>query len=289
MDEQLESIEQSVEKSFNVLEVLIEKSIEVATLYGPKLVLAVIVLIIGLWLIKGLLKVMDVAMSKAKIEVTLHSFLHNIASVLLKLILVIIFASMIGVETASLIALLGAAGLAIGLALQGSLANFAGGVLILVFKPFRAGDVIEAQGYTGVVREIQIFNTVILTLDNQKVVIPNGILSNGCVKNLFSEPTRRVDLTFGISYSDDLLKAKAVLDGLAKGDERVLTDPAHEVYVCEHADSSVNLLMRVWVKSDDYWPVHFAMIERAKLAFDQEGISIPFPQRDVHLFQSPAA
>ncbi|GAA5218116.1 mechanosensitive ion channel family protein [Corallincola platygyrae] len=280
-----EQLAESVDSGVNILTTLTEKAAEMAVMYGPKLLLAIIVLLVGFSIIKGMLKVMDAALSRAKVEPTLGSFLHSITSVILKAILIIIFASMIGVETASLIAMLGAAGLAIGLALQGSLANFAGGVLILLFKPFKAGDVIEAQGYLGRVREIQIFNTILLTMDNQKVVVPNGMLSNGCVKNLFCEPQRRVDLTFGISYEDDIAKAKGILDALAIEDERVLTDPGHEVYVSAHADSSVNLLLRVWVNSDDYWPVHFGLIEKVKLAFDQEDVTIPFPQRDVHLHQ----
>ncbi|TAA45781.1 mechanosensitive ion channel family protein [Corallincola spongiicola] len=280
-----EQLEQSMDQGVTLLTTLTEKAIEVAVLYGPKLLLAIVVLFVGLSVIKGILKVMDAAIGRAKVEPTLASFLHSITSVILKTILIIIFASMIGVETASLIAMLGAAGLAIGLALQGSLANFAGGVLILLFKPFKAGDVIDAQGFVGRVKEIQIFNTIMLTMDNQKVVIPNGMLSNGCVKNLFSESTRRVDLTFGISYQDDIAQAKGILDALAIEDERVLTDPGHEVYVSAHADSSVNLLLRVWVKSDDYWAVHFGLIEQVKLAFDKENVTIPFPQRDVHLHQ----
>ncbi|RCU50823.1 mechanosensitive ion channel family protein [Corallincola holothuriorum] len=280
-----EQLEQSMDQGVTLLTTLTEKAIEVAVLYGPKLLLAIVVLFVGLSVIKGMLKVMDAAIGRAKVEPTLASFLHSITSVILKTILIIIFASMIGVETASLIAMLGAAGLAIGLALQGSLANFAGGVLILLFKPFKAGDVIDAQGFVGRVKEIQIFNTIMLTMDNQKVVIPNGMLSNGCVKNLFSEATRRVDLTFGISYQDDIAQAKGILDALAIEDERVLTDPGHEVYVSAHADSSVNLLLRVWVKSDDYWAVHFGLIEQVKLAFDKENVTIPFPQRDVHLHQ----
>ncbi|TCI03879.1 mechanosensitive ion channel [Corallincola luteus] len=280
-----EQLEQSMDQGVTLLTTLTEKAIEVAVLYGPKLLLAIVVLFVGLSVIKGILKVMDAAIGRAKVEPTLASFLHSITSVILKTILIIIFASMIGVETASLIAMLGAAGLAIGLALQGSLANFAGGVLILLFKPFKAGDVIDAQGFVGRVKEIQIFNTIMLTMDNQKVVIPNGMLSNGCVKNLFSEATRRVDLTFGISYQDDIAQAKGILDALAIEDERVLTDPGHEVYVSAHADSSVNLLLRVWVKSDDYWAVHFGLIEQVKLAFDKENVTIPFPQRDVHLHQ----
>lgn len=258
---------------------------DLAVQFGTKLLVAVVVLVIGLWIIKRIMNLFDLAMQKKKVEITLHQFLLSIVGILLKAILIIIFASMVGVETTSLIAVLGAAGLAVGLALQGSLSNFAGGILILFFKPFKSGDVIDAQGYVGIVQEIQIFNTVLLTLDNQRVIIPNGLLSNGCVKNIFVEPTRRVDLTFGISYSDDILKAKSVLKAVVDADERILKAPEVDIFVSEHADSSVNILVRPWVESENYWPVYFGLMENVKLAFDKEGISIPFPQRDVHMIQ----
>lgn len=258
---------------------------DLAVQFGTKLLVAVVVLVIGLWIIKRVINLFDLAMQKKKVEITLHQFLLSIVGILLKAILIIIFASMVGVETTSLIAVLGAAGLAVGLALQGSLSNFAGGILILFFKPFKSGDVIDAQGYVGIVQEIQIFNTVLLTLDNQRVIIPNGLLSNGCVKNIFVEPTRRVDLTFGISYSDDILKAKSVLKAVVDADDRILKAPEVDIFVSEHADSSVNILVRPWVESENYWPVYFGLMENVKLAFDKEGISIPFPQRDVHMIQ----
>lgn len=254
--------------------------------FGSRLLLAIVVWIVGQWVIKRILNVIEAAMVRKKVEVTLHNFLLSIFSITFRAIQIIIFASMIGVETASLIAMLGAAGLAVGLALQGSLANFAGGILILLFRPFKAGDVIEAQGFVGTVVEIQIFNTIMRTLDNQRVIVPNGLLSNGCVKNLFIEPTRRVDLKFGISYGDDLLKAKAILQEVLDQDERVLKSPAADIFIAEHAASSINILVRPWVNSDDYWPVYFDTIERVKLAFDAKGITIPFPQRDVHIYQT---
>ena len=226
------------------------------------------------------------ALDTAKVDATLQRFLLSIISAGMKLLLIIVFASMIGVETASLIAMVGAASLAVGLALQGSLANFAGGVLILLFKPFKAEDVIEAQGHLGRVVDIQIFNTILLTMDNQRIVIPNALLSNGCVKNLFCEKTRRVDITFGISYNDDVLKAKSILQGIIDEDPRILKSPLSEVYVCEHADSSVNILTRSWVNSEDYWPVYFSLYEKVKIVFDEQGITIPYPQRDVHIQQA---
>lgn len=259
---------------------------EMGLTLGSKLLVALIVFMVGSWIISRIMKLFDIAMTAKKVEITLHQFLMSIVGIMFKAILIIIVASMIGVETASLIAVLGAAGLAVGLALQGSLANFAGGILILFFKPFKAGDVIEAQGYVGKVQEIQIFNTIVLTLDNQRVIIPNGLLSNGCVKNLFIENTRRVDMTFGISYDDDILKAKAILQTVMDKDERVLKEPGVDIFVSAHADSSVNFVVRPWVNSEDYWPVYFGTMEAVKIAFDQEGITIPYPQRDVHLIQA---
>lgn len=269
------------------LDKYMDQAVGLSMAYGPKLLLALIVLVVGLRLIKSVVKLLNRAMEKSHTEDTLRTFLENLLGVLLKVLLLISVAAMVGVETTSFIAILGATGLAIGLALQGSLANFAGGLLILFFKPFKVGDVIDAQGYLGVVREIQVFNTIILTLDNKKVIIPNGNLSNNCVENVFSEPTRRVDLTFGISYNDDILFTKEVLRKVITSDDRILTDDdhAHEIYVAEHGDSSVNLLVRVWVKTENYWPVHFHLMEQVKLSFDKEGISIPFPQRDVRLIQ----
>ncbi len=258
---------------------------EMGLTLGGQVFVALLVFLVGSWFLNRIMKLFDLAMTARKVEVTLHQFLMNLVGILLKVILIIIVASMIGVETASLIAVLGAAGLAIGLALQGSLANFAGGILILFFKPFKANDVIEAQGFVGRVQEIQIFNTIILTLDNQRVIIPNGLLSNGCVKNLFVEKTRRVDMTFGISYDDDIAKAKQILKGVMDNDERVLKEPVVDIFVSAHADSSINFVVRPWVNSEDYWPVYFGTMEAVKLAFDREDITIPYPQRDVHMIQ----
>lgn len=251
--------------------------------FGVQLVSSLAVLIIGWWIVGRILNVLDKSMKKAKVEVTLRKFLKSFINIALKAILLIIFASMVGVETASLIAVLGAAGLAVGLALQGSLSNLAGGVLVLFFKPFKVGDVIEAQGYIGRVEEIQIFNTFIKTLDNQQVFIPNGLLSNGCVKNVFAEPIRRVDMTFGISYEDDVIKAKQVVRDTLNSNELVLKDPEADVFISAHADSSINLTVRPWCASEDYWEVYFSTHEALKIAFDREGIVIPFPQRDVHI------
>lgn len=269
----------------NKIEEYTQLALEMTMAYAPKLLLAILTLIIGLWLIGKVSDLFDRLMQARNTEPTLQKFVHNLVSILLKALLFISAASMVGVETTSFIAILGAAGLAVGLALQGSLANFAGGVLILLFKPFKVGDVIEGGGVLGIVREIQIFNTILNTFDNKRIIVPNATLSNNVVTNFSSEATRRVDLTFGIGYGDDLLKAKEVLKEMVTSDERVLKDPAFEIYVKELGDSSVNFIVRAWVNAADYWGFYFHMQEGVKLRFDQEGISIPFPQRDVHLYQ----
>ncbi len=265
------------------IEQLTQTATELIMSYGPKLLLAIVTLLIGFAVIKRVMRAIENGLERSQVEITLRRFLVNLGGVLLKALVIISVASMVGIETTSFIAMLGAAGLAVGLALQGSLANFAGGVLILFFKPFKVGDLIEAQGYLGVVKEIQIFVTILTTLDNRRIIIPNGLLSNGCLTNLNAEPERRVDMTFGISYGDDVLQAKRILQDVIAQDSRVLPEPASEVYVKEHADSSINMLVRVWVKPADYWAVFFHMHEQVKITFDREGITIPFPQRDVHM------
>ncbi|OIQ47385.1 MAG: mechanosensitive ion channel protein [Gammaproteobacteria bacterium MedPE] len=266
------------------LQSLMNQGAEMAMLYLPKLILALLTLVIGFWVIGKIVKGTTKVLNARSVEATLQRFLSSLIGVGLKAMLIISVASMVGIETTSFVAVLGAAGLAIGLALQGSLSNFAGGVLILFFKPFKVGDVVDAQGYVGVIKEIQVFNTIVTTLDNERVIIPNGVLSNGPIKNLFAEPTRRVDMTFGISYDDNVQGAKEVIRQLVLADERLLEDDkGHEIYVSEHADSSVNLLVRVWCNSPDYWGVYFDMHEKVKLAFDEQGITIPYPQRDVHM------
>lgn len=266
------------------LQALVNQGLELAMLYLPKLLLAILTLVVGFWIIGKIVKGTEKVLQARKVEATLERFLSSLISVGLKVMLIISVASMVGIETTSFVAVLGAAGLAIGLALQGSLSNFAGGVLILFFKPFKVGDVVDAQGYVGVIKEIQIFNTIVTTLDNERVIIPNGVLSNGPIKNLFAEPTRRVDMTYGISYEDNVQTAKEVIRNLILADKRLLEEEyGHEIYVSEHADSSVNLLVRVWCNSPDYWGVYFDMHEQVKLAFDEQGITIPYPQRDVHM------
>ncbi len=263
---------------------LMDQAIALVMTYAPKVVLAIITLIVGLWLIRKFVGLLDHKLGQK--DPTLNKFLCGLVSALLKVLLLISVASMIGIATTSFIAIVGAAGLAVGLALQGSLANFAGGVLILIFKPFKVGDVVEAQGYLGTVREISILYTIMDTFDNRRIVVPNGQLSNASLTNLSAYETRRCDMTFGIGYGDDIDKAKDICQRLIREDERALSDPEPLVVVGNLGDSSVDLTVRVWLKSGDLWPFYWDMQERVKKAFDAEGISIPFPQRDVHLYKS---
>ncbi|MEJ2130251.1 MAG: mechanosensitive ion channel [Gammaproteobacteria bacterium] len=264
----------------------VDTAIKLSLSYGPMLILAIVTLLVGLWIINRVVRMTERVLIARSVEETLTRFLSSVASIGLKALLLISVASMIGIATTSFIAVLGAAGLAVGLALQGSLANFAGGVLILLFRPFRVGDVIDAQGVVGTVAEIQIFNTVVKTFDNRVVIVPNGTLSNGIITNVSREATRRVDMTFGIGYGDDLQKAKDLLIRMVEQDPRVLDEPAPLVAVSELGDSSVNFVVRAWVNASDYWGLFFDMQERTKQTFDVEGISIPFPQTDVHLHRA---
>lgn len=268
------------------LNIYLQNAIDLTFAYVPKVILAIVVLVAGLWLIKKLSYFLGHTMDSKKMDPSLSKFTQSLVSIALKVLLVISVASMIGIATTSFIAVLGAAGLAIGLALQGSLANFAGGALILVFKPFKIGDFIETQGHMGSVQEIQVFNTVLLTPDKKKIIVPNGAVAGGAITNFNAESERRVDWVFGVGYSDDVQKVKKVLSQLVTSDSKVLKDPAPQVLMSELADSSVNFTVRAWVKPADYWDVHFSMIERTKMEFDKQGISIPFPQRDVHVFQA---
>lgn len=251
--------------------------------YAPKVGLALIVLIIGLFVIGWISKLTDKAMHKNKVDASLRHFLSSLVGALLKILLVIAVIGMLGVETSSFVAILAAMGFAIGLALQGSLGNFAGGVLIIVFKPFKVGDFITAQGESGVVKKIEIFTTTLNTPDNKTIIIPNGPLSNGNITNFSTEKTRRVDMTFGIGYDDDSKKAREIILRLLNADRRVLKDPKPFVRLSELADSSVNFTVRAWTQSEDYWEVYFDMQEKVKEEFDKAKIGIPFPQMDVHI------
>jgi len=251
--------------------------------YGPKLLGGILVWIIGSFIIKMFMKSFSKMMDKRKTDSSLKPFLMSLLGILLKTMLAISVLGMLGVQMTSFIAVLGAAGLAVGMALSGTLQNFAGGVIILLFKPFKIGDYIDAQGHAGIVKEIQIFNTILLELDNKTVIIPNGPLSTGSMVNYSTEPMRRVDFSFGIAYGDSVDKARKILFNLFKEEKRILTDPSYFVGLSEMADSSVNLTARAWVKGEDYWDVFFDINEKTYNAFNAEGISIPFPQMDVHL------
>lgn len=245
---------------------------------------AVAILVIGLPVIKWIAKQFNKFLSKRNVDESLRPFLRSLFYNLLLVLLVLSVLASVGVQMTSFVAILGAAGLAIGLALQGTLQNFAGGVIILTIKPFKVGDYIEAQSLSGTVRAIHIFNTELTTPDNKLVIIPNGKLSNESITNYSAEATRRVDLVFGIGYDDDIKKAKEVLEDIIKNDDRVLAEPEASVKVASLGDSSVNFNVRPWVKTEDYWGVYWDFQERVKLRFDEEGISIPFPQRDVHIY-----
>jgi small conductance mechanosensitive channel len=265
------------------MEEWVQKTYEYLTINGLQVLAAILIFIVGRWLAKIISKLIGKAMIKAKVEATLVSFIQNLSYVAMLIFVVIAVLAKLGIQTASFIAVLGAAGLAVGLALQGSLANFASGVLMLIFKPFKVGDFIEAAGSKGIVQEIQIFNTIINTPDNIRVIIPNAQITGGNIKNYTVNGTRRVDLVVGVSYEDDLKKANQVITDVLKADSRVLDDPPFTVAVSELADSSVNFVVRPWVNAVDYWDAYFDITEEIKLSLDKNGVSIPFPQRDLHI------
>jgi len=264
----------------------LQKIYELVAQYGMKFILTIVVLIVGLLVIKWITRVLVRLMKRSNVNESLIPFLKTLANVLLKVMLVISVMGMAGIEMTSFIAVLGAAGLAVGFALQGTLQNFAGGVMILLFKPYEVGHFIDAQGFMGTVKEIQIFHTVLMTPDNRKIIIPNSPLATGSITNVTAMPTRRIDFSFGIGYGDDIDRAKEILLNIAQSDERVLKEEnPPQVMVEALADSSVNLKLRVWVESANYWSLFFDITENVKKQFDASGISIPFPQSDVHLYQ----
>lgn len=262
-----------------------EQLIVVVTDYGLRIVAALLILIIGKWLAGWIRRLARQAMERSKVDEVLVGFLGNILYYLLIVAVLITAVSQLGVQTTSFIAVLGAAGLAVGLALQGSLANFASGVLIILFRPFKVGDFVEAGGVSGAVDEIGILMTHMHTFDNKALVIPNSQVMGTHIINYTARDTRRCDMVFGISYSDDIDKAKEVFAEVIAGDERCLQEPAPNIAVSELGDSSVNFLVRPWVKTEDYWPVYWSMQEKMKKRLEAAGITIPFPQRDVHLHQ----
>ena len=258
------------------------------SMYGLKVIGGILIFIIGRIVAKVLRHILLTALRKAKTEESLVSFAGHLCYTAMMVFVILAALSQIGFRTTSMVAVIGAAGLAVGLALQGSLSNFAAGVLIIIFKPFRVGDFVEASGVIGTIEEIQIFTTQLVTPDNKSVIVPNSLMTGGNITNYSVKGTRRVDLTIGVGYGDDIKKVKEVLADIMAKDERVLAEPEPSVAVCELGDSSVNFAVRPWVKVEDYWAVYFGITEAAKLRFDEEGISIPFPQRDVHLFQENA-
>jgi Small-conductance mechanosensitive channel len=251
--------------------------------FGIRLLLAFLVYLVGRWVVRMLKKGLERIMIRRQTDKSLMTFLKSLVSILLNFILIVAIISVLGIDTTSLVALLASAGLAIGMALSGTLQNFAGGVIIMLFRPYRVGDFIEAQGQMGTVKEIQIFNTIILTIDNKFICIPNGGLSTGILINYSKEERRRVDWTFSISYGDDYDLAKSILKRLCDADQRILKDPEVFIELLKLNDSSVDITVRAWVYTPDYWPVFFSMNEKVYKSFPAEGLNLPFPQIDVHL------
>jgi small conductance mechanosensitive channel len=250
------------------------------------LALAITIFVAGRWIANLLTKVIHSVLMRAKVDNILVDFLSGLAKAAMVLFVIVAALTQLGVDTTSLIALIGAAGIAVGLALKDSLQNFASGVMLILFRPFKAGDYIDAGGVMGIVERITVFSTTLRTGDNKEVIVPNGSIYGGTITNYSARETRRVDMIFGIGYDADLLKAKSVLRAIVDNDERILKEPEVLIAIAELADSSVNIIVRPWVKSGDYWPVFWDMQEKVKLTFDQQGISIPFPQMDVHLNQA---
>jgi len=267
------------------MEDLFSKVWELLTIYGLKVIAAIAVFIIGRWIAKMLTSLTEKVMNKRQVDPTIVSFVANLIYIALLVFVVLAALGQLGIQTTSFIAVIGAAGLAIGLALQGSLSNFAAGFLMIIFRPFKVGDFIEGAGVAGTVEAIQIFTTQLLTPDNKTVIVPNASLTAGNITNYSAKGTRRVDLVMGIGYGDDIDHAKKVIMDVLTKEERILKDPATTIAVVELADSSVNFAVRPWVEADDYWDVYFNLTENIKKSFDAEGISIPFPQRDVHIYK----
>ena len=271
------------------LDKYIEQAPDLIVTYGLKVVFAIIIFIIGKYLANVAKKLTTKLMNKRKIDQTVVSFVANMAWALVFVFTVIATLGQIGVQTASLVAVIGAAGLAVGLALQGSLSNFASGVLMVLFRPCRVGDYIEAAGIAGTVDEITIFSTKLRTPDNKVIVAPNSSIMNGTITNYSAMETRRIDLVIGVSYDADLKQTKEVLQHVLDNNAYILKDPAYTVALTELADSSVNFVVRPWVKGSDYWPARFEILEQIKLALDENNIGIPYPQMDIYVKETPAA
>lgn len=252
--------------------------------YSLNIIGAILIFIVGKWLARRIAKLLSKLLEKNNVDLTLVNFLSNLTYYTLIVLVVVAAAGRLGINTTSFLTIIGAAGLAVGLALKDSLSNFAAGVMLVLFRPFTIGDVVSAAGITAKVEKITIFNTLFCSPDNQLIIVPNNKIISDIITNINAKDTRRIDLTVGISYSDDMAKTKEILDRLAKEDSRILSDPGPTIAVAELADSSVNLVFRPWVKTSDYWNVRFDLTEKIKNALDEAGISIPFPQQDVHLF-----
>ena len=251
--------------------------------YWLQVISAVLIFVIGRWLANVLSKLVAKAMTKAKVDPTLTNFIKNLCHIALLTFVVIAALKKLGIPMTEFTVIVGAAGLAIGFALQGSLSNFAAGIMLIIFKPFKVGDFVELAGKMGTVKEIQIFNTILNSPDNIRIIIPNGQVTGSNMMNFTVNGTRRIDLVIGVSYEDDLKKTQKVIEEVIKSDDRILQEPAYTVAVSELGDSSVNFVVRPWVNAADYWSVRFDLIERIKLALDKNGISIPYPQHDVHM------
>ena len=278
----MDEIQVDVDNLQDDAQIWLDKLIEFGSEYGLKLLGALIMWFIGSWVIKRINKLLIKAMDKVEYDESLEKFITSLIIGILKILLIVIILGNLGIETTSFAALLAAGGLAIGLSLQGSLSNFAGGVLILVLKPYKTGDFIETQGEMGTVKEIKIFTTMINTMDNKEVIIPNGAISNGNITNYSSEKYRRIDLVIGVSYNSDIKQTKDLLLKILTDNEKVIKEPAPQILLGELADSSVNFYVRPWVHSPDYWDVYFEVMEACKIELDKAGIEIPFPQMDIH-------
>lgn len=271
------------------MEESITKAVDMAIPFAINLIAAIVIYIIGKWLAGVISRGVEKLMIKAKVDTALAGFTKNIVKIIILVFAIMAAIGKLGVQTTSFIAVIGAAGLAVGMALQGTLSNFAAGVMLILFKPFKIGDFIEGGGIMGTVKEIQIFNTILASPDNRKIILPNSKISGDTITNFSAIEQRRVDMVFGVSYDDDLKKAKEILTDLVTSDDRVLKDPAPVIAVSELGDSSVNLVVRPWVKPADYWGVYFDCMEKGKEALEVGGLTIPFPQRDIHVYQEAPA
>ncbi len=268
------------------LEVILTQLTEMISKYGISVLAAILIFVLGRFVTNLVTKALRKAMERHQVEPSLVGFACSMAHVALMAFVIVAALSRLGVQTTSFVAIVGAAGLAIGLALQGSLSNFAAGVLILIFKPYRVGDYVAAGGGEGTIEEIGIFTTTLLTLDNRTQILPNAIATSGLIENYSKQGTRRLDLVAGVSYGDDIKKVKGILKEILDNEPRILPEPEPTIGLMEMGDSSINFAFRPWVKVEDYWDLFFELQEKIKTRFDEEGVTIPFPQRDVHLFKA---